>query len=362
MVASSELSWVVGVAALLLAIVPARAQEVTAFNPPLPADSIDGQGRVINPSGVEPEVEDVVPDTTPDRSSFDFDALDVRLELPTYRCVPRDARRGDFLQEVALTRLPVGSLIVSYEGIEGYIVKKVQSRLRNQWRTSLRDAYEEGAISTDRYISRLQHMGEVLGDFRAGGRWWERSWLDSLTPERGGAPARPYEHTIGERLDVIKLGPIAFTNDLRARVDRLTILSFDPDGGQIYRDLEVSQLAREDARLERADTGDELPLLGVPDSKPAGTEEPAVRLTLDPPTADMLPSWWKLRFRPGAVVGFSRGFDPTGVFREVSMEVSLELFLGANAQTKFMEIQGNASFDPRDNEAVVWFQVQLTTW
>lgn len=364
MVARSKVSKVAVLVALLASAPIVRAQDVTAWKPPAPPAeaSIDGKGRVITPSGVEPEVDDVVPETDPDSSSLDFDALDVRLRLPTYRCVPREARRGDFISQVALTRLPVGSLVVRYEGIEGYIIKKVQSRLRNQWRTTLRDAYEEGGIDLDRYVSRVKHMNEVLTDFRAGGRWWERSWLDSFPPEKGGAPAVPYEEVIGRRLEVFRLGPLSFTNELRARLDKTTILSFDPDGGQIYRDIEVAHLAREDARLERADTPDELPLLGVPESRPAGTEEPVVRLTLDPPTSKLLPSWWKIRFRPGMIVGVSKGFDPINMLREVSLDVSVELYLGAKAQTKFMEIQGNITYDPDDNLTSLSFQVELVTW
>lgn len=352
------------VTAALAAMLPSRAQESvgTVWTPPQRAPaalaSLDGNGTVVSPSGVEPRVEDVVPDTPPQSTGLDFRGLDVKLELPTYRCLPPG--RQDFVHQVSLTRLPVGSLIVRYEGLEGLVMRKLQGRLRAEWRNSLRRAYDGEVLDYDGYLDGLQQMGESIGDMRSGGRWWERSWMDSLPAHRGGAPAERYVHTYGETLEIFSLGPLSFTNDLRGRVDKVTILSLDPDSGQIYRDLDVRHLAREDAYLERADAGDEnLPVL-TPDRDAQATDEPLVRLTLEPPAPELLPSWWKLRFRPGANMGVTKGIDR--LLREVSMEVSLELYLGAEADLKFMEIKANATYDVEDNIGVLAFQVQLLTW
>ena len=157
------------------------------------------------------------------------------------------------MHQVALTHLPVGSLGIRYEGMEGYVVRKAQSRLRQMWRETLRDAWKEGVIDDSRYAYKLGEMQECLSDFRNGGRWWERSWLDSLTPERGGAPEERFIHTVGERIDMFSIGPLTFQNDLKATIDKVTVLTFDPDGGQIYRNYDLRSLAREHARLQRND-------------------------------------------------------------------------------------------------------------
>lgn len=337
----------------------ARAVPPAARDPRLANERIDGDGRAIP---TPPRTDDLRRPLDADPPAFDAE-IELRLELPAYRWLPRQAHRAAFMHQVSLTRLPPGSLQVRYEGIEGYLVRKAQSRLKSLWRDSIKDAWEGGILDDQQYDARIDEMYDSLSDFRSGGRWWERSWLDSLTPERGGAPADPYVHRVGERLDVLRVGPVRFTNDLKARVDRVTILSFDPDGGQIYRDFDLRRLAREHARLQRSgddldDRGDELPALtGEPTD--GGLAEPMVRITLEPPDPGLLPGYWRLRFRPSAGVNLMG--EPSQVIEEVSMRVTLELFLGVE-RMKFMEIEALASYDFDDNVAAIGFEVSLLTW
>jgi hypothetical protein len=347
----------------------ARAQEEVARTvPPVrdprlvndPRDErIEGDGRLIP---APPRADDFTRPLDDDPPAFDAD-IEVRLELPAYRWLPRRVHRADFMHQVSLTRLPPGSLVVRYEGIEGYLVRKTQSRMKSLWRESIKDAWEAGILDDQRYDSAIEHMYESLSDFRAGGRWWERSWLDSLTPERGGAPATPFVQKIGERIDVFSLGPVRFTNDFKARVDRVTILSFDPDGGQIHRDFDLRRLAREHARLQRAgddldERDDELPALtGEPPD--GGLAEPMVRIALEPPEPGILPGYWRLRFRPSA--GLDLLGDPSEIVEELSMRVALELFLG-ESRVKFLEVEALASYEFEDNSASIGIEFSLLTW
>ncbi len=349
----------------------AAAQDVSGavLTPPEPPqlasargdDRLDGAGSVIHPPrphGSESTTDDLGDD--PARPLFD-DEVDVRLELPTFGWLPRVGNGADFLQQVSLTRLPPGSLLMRYEGIEGVIVRKLNGRLRKLWRESLRDAYDAEMIDDTTFRAASDDMYERLADFNAGGRWWERSWLDSLPPEKGGAPALPFVHRVGERLEVFSLGPLSFTNDLRAHLDSFTVLSVDPDGGQIYRDHDVGRLAREHAHLKRDDEDDqdELPAIGIKRSSAHGTSEPLVRIVLEPPDPGLMPGYWRLRFRPQAA--FRLTGDPSQMVKEVSLRVTLELFLGAQ-RTKFMEIDALVEYEPDDRSAALGIEVALITW
>lgn len=330
-------------------------------------DRIDGDGRLIPPPQ---EAEDFSRPVETEPPAFDANA-ELRLELPSYRWLPRNTgHRDDFLHQVALTHLPTGSLVVRYEGIEGYVVRKVQSRLRDMWRETLREAWKEGMIDETRYARKLDEMREGLKDFREGGRWWERSWLDSLTPERGGAPAEAFVHTVGDRLEVLSLGPLTFTNDLKASIDKVTVLTFDPDGGQIYRDYDLRSLAREHARLQRKDDdangdGVEDEEFGLPDLSGGapdvqGLAEPVARITLEPPDPGVLPGYWRLRFRPSVGVRLDSA-DVASMLEDVSMSTTLELFLGAK-RVKFMELEAIATYDFERQNAILGLKVALVTW
>lgn len=342
----------------------ARAQDLAdaALSPPQPprlmaaareGGGLDGRGSLVP----RPETDDLGRD--PDRPIFDD--VDVRLELPSFSWLPHLGNGADFLHQVSLTRLPPGSLRMKYEGLEGIVVRKLNGRLKKIWRDSINDAWEAEMLDVDAYKAAFNDMYERMGDFNAGGRWWERSWLDSLTPERGGAPAQPFVHTIGERLEVFKLGPLSFSNDLRAHLDHFTVLRVDPDGGQIYRDHDTERLAREHAHLKRDadDDPEELPAIGLNRSSAQGTSEPLVRITLEPPDPGLMPGYWRLRLRPQAA--FRLSGDPADMIKEVSLRVTLELFIGEK-RMKFMEIDALVEYEPDDNQAAFGFEVALITW
>lgn len=356
--------WVVVVVVLASAawLPRAAAQDVagavwTPEPPQVVASSrgeLDGAGGVVHPP--RPEADDLGRDP---RRPLDVE-VDVRLELPTFRWLPHVDNGADFLRQVSLTRLPPGSFRVRYEGIESVVVRKIQSRLRKLWRDSISDAYEAEMLDDDALEAAFTDMYHRLADFGAGGRWWERSWLDSLVPERGGAPATPVVQQIGQEIELFRLGPLSFNNELRVRVDGLT-LRVDPDAGQIYRDHDYGRLAREYAYIKRDDQDEddaELPAI-LPRSEAKGTSEPLVRIVLEPPDPGLLPGYWRLRFRPQAAFRLTR--DPMAMVKEVSLRVTLELFIGAN-RTKFMEIEGLIEYEPDDNIARLGIEVALITW
>lgn len=275
---------------------------------------------------------------------------DASLRLPRLRWAPRD----DFLPQVSLRRLPPGSLVIRYAGIDAFVVRRVQGRLRDLWRRSLRDAWEGGVLDDEGYEEEVGRMYDALAEHRAGGRWWERSWRDSLVPERGGAPAAPYEHRVGRRVE-LRLGPLVLTNELRGYVDRVAIFPGEAEGARILREGEPEVLAREDAWLfrERRDPEDAL----------AGDEEAleahVVRARFEPPAPVLLRARWRLTLRPSISVRYAARAEDA--VRDVRMRASLELYRAAS-QLRFIDVEVVARYRPDSGEVTVFVQLVLFTW
>lgn len=345
----------------------ARGQDVagavwTPPDPPLaPAardGDLDGAGSVVHPP--QPESDDLGRD--PERPINQED-VDVRLELPTFRWLPRVGNGADFLHQVSLQRLPPGSLQFRYKGFHEVLVRNVRRHMKKLWREYLRDAWEAEAMDFDQRVAEYTKMYEAMTDLDAGGRWWERSWMDSLMPEHGGAPFRPLVQDIGQTTEFLDLGPLALTTDARVHVSGFAALRLDPDVGQIHRDFDDVRLAREHAHLKRDDKDDpdELPAI-IPSSRDASDPlEPLVRITLEPPDPGLSRGYWRLRFRPQASFHLSTDIDPTKMIKQVSLRVTLELFMGAK-RMKFMQVEGLVQYDPDDRAAAVGIEFALVTW
>lgn len=284
--------------------------------------------------------------------------VDVSLRLPTFRWLPRE----DFVDQVSLTRLPPGSLVIRYAGIHGFVVRRAQGRLRELWHDSIDDAWDAGILDDEGYDAELTRMYDALADFRAGGRWWDRSWQDSLVEGRGGAPAAPFEHQIGERI-AFRLGPLILTNELRAYVERVAMLSVDPDAARLLRGTDPTRLAREHARLVRDDSDPEAePVLedGPEDpDDPRGTAAAIVRVAFEPPQPVLLRARWRLTLRPS--VSFRTTGGPADLVRDARLRTRLELYLGP-AQLKFLEVELLARYRPDIDEVTVALEVVLVTW
>jgi hypothetical protein len=209
--------------------------------PRRPVD-VGGRGSRILPPATEVGIDD----------ALELPDLGLALTLPRYSWLP--SRRAALVDQVTLTRLPPGSLLIRYEGFQGFVVGKLKRELRKRWSNSLRDQWEGRVLSDDDYEHALEAMYDELGLHAAGGAWWTRAWYDSLPAEKGGAPEVPYVQTIGQKVDIFRVGPWSVSNDLRAHLDGIT-LSLDAGQGPYVRRSDGSvavRLAREHARLARA--------------------------------------------------------------------------------------------------------------
>ncbi len=313
--------------------------------------------------GVALAQEEPEPRVTRERNDLEpapVEPIDVSLRLPSLRWLPR----RDFVPEVTLRRLPPGSLVIRYAGIHAVVVRRVQGRLRALWQDSIQDAWEAGILDDEAYAAELDRMFAALADHRAGGRWWERSWHDSLLPRLGGAPAAPVEARVGERLELVRLGPLKLTNDLRAYVDRVAVLTVDPDATPLLRGTEPSRLAREHAWLirEARDEGEPQPVIEDGPEDPAdaqGVAASIVRATFEPPAPVLLRTRWRLTLRPS--VSLRATGVASEVVRDLRLRTSLELFREANL-LRFVTLEFVVRYRPDDGEVVVGLELVLFTW
>lgn len=297
------------------------------------------------------------PQPPPERAE-ELGPIDVALRLPAFRWL----RQPDFVSQVSLTRSPPGSLVISYAGVQGFVVRRVQGRLRELWHDAIDDAWDAGILDDDEYEAALRRMYDSLADHRAGGRWWERSWQGSLVVGRGGAPAEPYEHQIGERIE-LRLGPLVFTNELRAHIGRLAVVSVDPDAARLLRGTDPARLAREHAWLARDDRDpDEPPTLeeGPEDpDDPRGLAAPVVRATLAWPEPVAMRARWRLTLRPSVSMRTSR--RPAELVRDLRLRTTLELYRGSG-QLRYLQVEAVVRYRPDAEEVTVALEVVLFTW
>jgi hypothetical protein len=155
--------------------------------------------------------------------------LDEPLRLSLDLNVPRyEPTTKDFIDSITMFDPPPGSLRYRFEGLHGFVMKHV----RSQYRRFVRRAVKEGwhvirdQDSSERELYR--HIDDNRGDPFMNGVWWTRSWLYSLPPEKGGAPAKPYVHTYGEE-NAVKLGPFTITNTFKIKFDYIAFFELNPD-------------------------------------------------------------------------------------------------------------------------------------
>lgn len=132
--------------------------------------------------------------------------LDSSANISTYRDLDLSASisfnyyddlpRPNILKHVYLndwSHVP-GAYRMKFVGIHGAILGQVQRRLSKQLRDDLRIEYTRSNMSESVFRER---MGAISNEYNPYGNWWDRSWMYSLPPEKGGAPKEPVVNEIG---------------------------------------------------------------------------------------------------------------------------------------------------------------------
>ena len=157
------------------------------------------------------------------RASFDEH---LRLDLG-YRAYLAPTTE-DTLRAITMRRLPPGSLLTRFDGFHSFAIKHVRSQFRRFVRHAMREGWyvqNDEAVPTRAVYEQVDHSWD---DPQINGVWWQRSWMDSLPPDQGGAPATPYIHTYGEE-NSWRLGPFTLTNTLKLKFDYIAFFELNPD-------------------------------------------------------------------------------------------------------------------------------------
>ena len=303
-------------------------------------------------------------------------ALDYGLQIRLPRA------EDDLLGQVTLAHRIPGGKIVRYRGLQGFVVRQMRRAYQRRWRRSLRETYDEGGLDTFALAARYRAMGEAEADLAAGGRWWTRTWQESLTPARGGAPERPWSEELGTQVTMVSVGPFSLTNDFRVRLDGGYFgLRVDPSPSRVFRDLAEVDVARDYATYQRQSGDDEsLPDLreaedqDQEDAKAEEAEAEARRggpdrlrfgsgSLLELQVAALVPQpdlAWRINVRPEARVRLRPG-QPLRA--RVGIRAAVEFSMGPpRARQRVIEVVGRLRYDLHDRDLVATFQLQFVAW
>jgi hypothetical protein len=162
----------------------------------------------------------------PESRRWDSEWIQIDLEFP--RCDQGfDSSRDDLLQHVTLRPRIPGSSRIRYRGFESVVVRYLKRRLQREWSRSLSRYGDLHNLSLTERQRLGRRRADAFRDLREG-RWWERRWFHSLTPELGGAPLRPWVHQIGRRLVILDWGEFTLTNEFRGRLNGFLLSAREP--------------------------------------------------------------------------------------------------------------------------------------
>lgn len=239
------------------------------------------------------------------------------------------------------------SIRFEYKGIQSLIVKQLENRVNSLGRRSLRAQYQETYMTESEFqhaynqmkYSELVHQGHA---------WWlDRTWMDYLPPEKGGAPFSPEVRTIGSTHTIYELGPISFNNVGKISVEKFGFFDVQTD--------------RNFSTLESLET----PANNGYDENPTNKKAPRriIDVNIKPNQFEaQKETWyknrfWKLSLRPGARVRFALdNFQYTG---DVSIRFDAEFYYG---KLHFADLEFIIKYKPADNELKSNFSFAIITF
>ena len=289
----------------------------------------------------------------------------VTLALPSY---PHHAveNTASFVRQITPTHIPSGSLLLTYEGFHKFAVKRAQGKFRSYWRKQMRMYVRDTFMSPIELGEIQSRMFDAWGDMHTVGNWWDRTMWESLPPEKGGAPLRPYVHTYGQEIAILEWGPLTIRNTMKAKVSSVELFSLEEGGNFVYRSFRGGRVARDDARLERhvLDPLDD-------DSEPDDDEKigelprwhPNMRVQFNFAPEVRRKLWdnvsWRFKARPS--IRLSPSLDYMEVVREVSLKAEFDILYGATRE-KVIGIEAQIEFEPESNELEFTFEIAMLAW
>jgi len=135
---------------------------------------------------------------SPPKPKYAFN-LDIKLDTHYY-----DRDYWD-----AYVKQPTYHINYEYAGLEGVIKNQLEKLANRYYRKQLRDYWEQSYLHPLDLDKRVRELNLQNGEHR----WWDRTWRESLPPEKGGQ--QEYTQQIGSKIEIIQIGPTGITNEGR---------------------------------------------------------------------------------------------------------------------------------------------------
>ncbi|MDC3379181.1 hypothetical protein OAX78_02755 [Planctomycetota bacterium] len=288
----------------------------------------------------------------------------VVLDLPSHRWASSFKRTSVVPQITAHEVMPPGSVHVRYQGLARYVVRHAQRRFRKEWRAQINERFDETNMTDREYRAEMRKVDLAFADHATGGRWWQRTWWDSLSETQGGAPSTPHVVTIGTQTEILRIGSFSISNDLRGRLDAVALLGHGE--GPTVRDVPNERARASDhAHLARSggDTDEPVQALDPPhdmavvvgsDAR-SGYPGLTVQSRLGPDNSAA--PWVRFKVRPSVRVKVS-GLD---VLTQARVRMDLEVFWGADRE-QVLDVECDLRYDLQSEELRATVQVALVSW
>lgn len=124
-------------------------------------------------------------------------SLDFKRDLPDY----------DILDHITWDRwenVP-GAYKLEIVGIHNSLLGQVRRRFVTQLEDDLDIEWNLSNMSISEYRDR---QARINNEYNPYGEWWDRSWIYSLPPEKGGAPRKPIIKTVGWDIQITDSTPL----------------------------------------------------------------------------------------------------------------------------------------------------------
>ena len=343
------------------------------FQVSVSGQEVNGNGRAVVPL--------VGPPQTPT-----LEHRSILLDIDSFRAP--SSRDNSLVDELAPEERPPASLVHSYRGIQAIVTKRLLGYYRRLFSSAMRTRWNESNDTIFDLERRFAQETAAEEDLSNGGRWWDRTWRQSLVPSRGGAPAQPLVITLGTEVDALRADEVSLTTEGKIRLGRFSLF-LDDDRvyerlGEKARDLVLAVVkARPDTNVPRpsSSTADRpVKAMIVEESRIdmsvglaeddaeqeltrvlAGTGRQRVRKVdrYRTPRGNLFTgNGWNLSIHPSLSLRLPTSNDLTQACSNVSVEFDLNLFPGeARQQWGLVSVELQASPNTRIYSAVALFEI-----
>jgi hypothetical protein len=243
--------------------------------------------------------------------------LDLRITLDS------SYQSSNYWNEYA--RQPSYHINYEYGGIQGVIYTQLEKLANRYYKQQLATFWDQSYSRTSDLDRQMRLYQLEASD--SGYHWWDRTWRESLPPEKGGQITATYQ--IGSKIDVMRIGPLGLTNEGRFSWESWRLDVEDNPG--------VNRGAQADVEALRK-----------------GALQEKYNLGLKSPEAEYGDEWFQ--FRMGVRLNIRADNLAMGNKSEVGLNFKLILL---NHGRAYVKLTGSAKYQPLTGQAEAQLQLSL---